>query len=256
MRIPFLPLCCVALAACAHDQPATTPLGSAQSIVEKAIIAHGGRHLHSSKVEFDFRGRHFVLTRREGLFSYERTYVDGSDHVREVLSNNGLVREINDEEVELTQESRRSLLTQINSVPYFALLPFNLGDPAVKKAYLGRSVIGSQPYHEIEVTFEEDGGGDDFEDRYVYWFHEEHHTMDFLAYTFRVGDGGTRFREAFNVRTVGGVRFADYHNYVSDELPGPDAPIERYDDVFQAGGVELLSEIILDQVSVTPLTSE
>lgn len=214
---------------------------------------HGGAVLQRATVTFDFREYHFVVTRNDGMFSYERTYVEDGDSLREVLTNLGVSREVNGEVVVLTEDDERSLRTPLNSVPYFALLPFNLIDPAVQARSLGKTTINGEPYHEIEVTFQEEGGGRDYQDRYVYWFHARDHTMDFLAYTFHTGDGGTRFREAYNVRTIQGVRFADYHNYTADALGSPDSPIETFDDLFQSGQVDLLSEINLENIIVEPL---
>ena len=76
----------------------------------------------------------------------------------------------------------------------------NLGDPAVQPRYLGVDTLQGEPYHEIEVTFRQDGGGRDYEDRFIYWIHPERHTMDYLAYGFHIDDGGARFREATQER--------------------------------------------------------
>ena len=222
-------------------------------IVEQAVAVHGGAVLQRAIVTFDFRDYHFVVTRDDGMFSYERTYVEDGDSLREVLTNHGVSREINGEAVVMTEEDERRLLTPLNSVPYFALLPLNLMDPAVQARSLGETTINGETYYEIEVTFQEGGGGRDYQDRYVYWFRRLDYTMDFLAYTFHTGDGGTRFREAYNVRTINGVRFADYHNYIADSLESPDSPIETFDDLFQSGQVDLLSDIDLENIIVEPL---
>lgn len=226
---------------------------SARTVIERAIEEHGGSHLQYARVTFDFRQYSFVVERRQGEYSYQRSYDQDGSRVLEILSNSGLTRRVDGEAVQLSPEEREDLMTPLNSVPYFALLPFNLQDAAVKAAYLGRSTVRGEPYDKIEVTFRQEGGGQDFEDRYVYWFHRDRHTMDYLAYTFHTGDGGTRFREAFNVRTIAGVRFADYHNYVSDSLPSPESAIERYDALFEQGAVRLLSEVLTENVTLTPL---
>ena len=229
------------------------PTSPARAIVDRAIDVHGGKTLTRARVQFDFRQYHFVVTRDNGVYSYERTYTDVQDTYKEVLDNDGVTRSVNGEEVELTGADERRLLAPLNSVPYFALLPFNLSDPAARPRILGTTVIGDEPYDKIEVTFSQVEGGNDFEDRFVYWFHRDRHTMDYLAYTFHTSGGGTRLREAYNVRRIGGVIFQDYHNYVSDSLSTPDSPIEQYDDLFKAGDVRLLSEIEVTDISVAPL---
>ncbi len=234
---------------------ACSPPPSARSIVQRAIEVHGGHRLMHARVSFDFREYRFTVTRQGGLYSYERAYLQNGSHIVERLSNTEVTRHVDGTIVPLTHEERRSMLTPLNSVPYFALLPFNLQDPAVQLAYLGGSTIRGAPYHEIEVTFRQEDGGRDFDDRFVYWFHKQTYTMDYLAYAFHTDDGGTRFREAFNVRTVAGVRFADYRNYISDTLGSPNSAIERYDTVFDQGAVSLLSNIVTENISVSPIAA-
>ena len=233
---------------------ACTPTSDAdpQAIVDRAMAAHGSENLDRAEVEFDFRDRHYVVTRDGGRFTYERTFTDstGAD-VRDVLTNDSLYREVNGARVDLTEEERLSAETGVNSVVYFALLPYFLNDPAVQKSYLGEATVEGEPYDKVEVTFQEEGGGQDYQDRYVYWFHRDNHTMDYLAYSFEVNGGGTRFRQAVNPRVVGGVRFADYLNGGADTLG---TPIHRYDEMLAAGEIDPISEIELKNIDVRPLT--
>lgn len=251
----FLPLLIVFIA-CESDEPLpeAPPENPAQTIVDQAIAEHGGAVLNHAIVEFDFREFHYTITRDGGMYRYERTFTDSTGAaIHDVLDNEGITRSINGEPVTLTPEETNRIATPLNSVPYFALLPYNLKDPAVQKRVLGEVVLAGEPYDKIEVTFQQAGGGRDFEDRFIYWFHRDHHTMDYLAYAFHVDDGGTRFREAYNVRTIGGVRFADYHNFVSDSLQAPGDPIERYDTLMEQTDLELLSDVVLENVMVRPL---
>lgn len=238
----------LALAACRNEP-------DPHAIVDAAIARHGGDVLEHAEVSFDLRGRHYIAQRNGGIFSYERFIYDSlsTDSMRiihDVLTNDGLYREVNGRHVELTEQERYSALGGVNSTIYFALLPFPLNDPAVIKRYLGETTIDGEPYHEIEVTFRQDGGGRDYEDRFVYWIHQEHDTMDYLAYDFITDGGGTRFRKAVNRRTIEGVRFTDYLNYTSPALPEPGTPIEHYDDLLQTDSLELVSEIRLENVEV------
>ena len=77
--------------------------------------------------------------------------------------------------------------------------------------------------------------------------------MDYLAYDFHINDGGTRFREAFNIRTIEGVRVSDFKNYKSDLLPQPGTPIEDYETLIDTDDLELLSEIKLENVQIRRL---
>ena len=233
----------VVLAACR-----TSP--DARAVVERAIDVHGGDVLQRSHVAFDFRDRRFEVTRDGGRFRYERTFDDSTGRVHDVMTNDTLYREVDGTAVPLDSALRRSVTSGLNSVVYFALLPFKLDDPAVRTRYLGPATIEGAPYHEVEVTFRQEGGGRDYQDRYVYWFHRDRHTMDYLAYSFQEDGGGTRFRQAFNPRTVGGVRVADYHNYTADTLG---TAIEHYDALVGTDALRHVSDVVLDNVRVRPL---
>ena len=152
-------------------------------------------------------------------------------------------------------ETRRAE-TAVNSVAYFALLPGLLRDPAVQMRSHGTETIRGEPYDRVEVTFAQEGGGRDYEDRYLYWFHADRHTMDYLAYSYVLGANetgpnatGSRFREVIRVQDVGGVRMQDYRNFTADV---GDA-LERYPALYEADSLRVVSEVVLDSIRVTPL---
>ncbi len=236
---------------------ACTSTPEVQRIVDRAIEAHGGAdRLDGTIIQFDFRDRRFTLQHDGGLFHYERTFPDSSVRIRDVMTNDGVYREIDGRRVELSESMRNSVLSGVNSVSYFVLLPFKLNDPAVRKRHLGTSTIAGEPYDKVEITFAEEGGGRDYRDRFVYWFHQDRHTMDYFAYDFEEDYGGTRFREAVRPRVVGGIRFVDHVNYTSDLFPAPGDSIEHYDRAFEDGEVRFVSEIIHENVSVEPIHSD
>lgn len=222
-----------------------------QRLIDACIEVHGGRRFTASVVDFDFRGRHFTVEHQSGFFSYTRTYTDSTGEVREMLNNDGLSREVNGVRVDLPEKARKGVASVINSVVYFALLPHKLNDPAVRKRYLGESVMKGERYHRVEVTFVEEGGGEDFHDVFIYWIHQQRHTMDYLAYTYHVNGGGTRFREAVNVRTVAGLRLADYYNY---KAASEETPLDAYEGLFQRGELAKVSDVNLEnhQVRLIP----
>lgn len=88
----------------------------------------------------------------------------------------------------------RAAETQLNSVVYFALLPYNLADPAVRLRRLDDAAFDHRVHHTVEVTFAKDGGGRDHDDRFVFWFEQRTGRLRALAYAFHTGEGGTRFR--------------------------------------------------------------
>lgn len=219
------------------------------SLIQLMLQAHGSHIVGQSSISFDFRGRSYRSQRNGGAFQYERQFADSSGAVvRDVLTNNGLFREMDGERQPLTPKDSTAYAGSVNSVIYFALLPYFLQDKAVNAAYAGEAVLKGEPYHKIKVTFAEEGGGEDHEDVYVYWMHQQQHTMDYLAYSYVVNGGGARFREAYNVRSIEGLRIADYHNY-KPMLDTRDVMV--FDSLFEAGQMELLSEIEIRQITLS-----
>ena len=238
-------ICSVFCSGCKESKEELT----ADEIIEKAIERHGGARYDNMEVEFDFRNRHFRAKISEGAYVYERTFKSKEGMVTDVWSNNEFKRMINDKEIRLASENRKTYQTATNSVIYFALLPFNLDDPIVNRQLMRSVEIKGQPYHKVEITFSENGGGEDFENVYIYWIHKEEFTIDYLAYGFYVNGGGVRFREAYNAREVEGIRFQDYRNYTINK----DFPVQELDYAYETGQLELVSEIRLDNVEVDRL---
>lgn len=249
------------LASCADPQPAppSSPSRSAVSgtgaeadttargILAATIAHHGGERYRDAVVEFDFRDRHFTLTLNGSQYRYERTYTnEAGQSVREWFDGAETIRLVDGDPVQLTADEDLSLTGTLNSVAYFALLPHSLLGPAVKHRYLTETSIGGEPYHEIEVTFQQEGGGRDWQDRFVYWIHARRRTMDYLAYRFYVDGGGTRFRVATNPRVINGLRLQDYHNLTAPEP----VDIADYETLYEAGQVESFSDILLEDVRV------
>jgi hypothetical protein len=234
------------LIACSNQET----VQEAQRIIDRAIAVHGGDRYLRSEITFTFRDIHYLARRENGLYSYERRFTDERGNIHDVYNNTGFNRTINGEPEPLDEEYAGRYRRSVNSVIYFALLPYALNDPAVRKTYLGREIIGNSDYHKIEVTFEQESGGLDFEDVFVYWIHPETYTMDYLAYEYFTDGGGIRFREALNPRVIGGIRFADYNNYRPVSETGT-----VYDTgaAFEEGRLELVSFISLENIRVEGL---
>lgn len=221
----------------------------AQEIVDRAIRLHGGDRFESSKVEFDFRGDHYEVWRDGGTFRYTRSYTDSSGYVVEAMTNDRFTRTVDGEPYEMTEREYLLYTEQVNANVYFTFLPHKLNDPAVIKKLLDPATIEDEPYNTVEITFEQEGGGRDWQDRFLFWFHEGDGTMDYFAYYY-TPNGTSRFRKLINERTIGGIVFADHLNYNADSLgynlePAPAA--------FEAGELPLTSEVILENIRVTPI---
>jgi hypothetical protein len=220
----------------------------AGAIVQKCIETHGGDLYDNSVIDFDFRGRHYRLERNQGNFTYHRIFTDSAGTYHDILTNEDFHRTLNDSTVTLTAEWIRRYSNSVNSVAYFALLPFGLNDPAVNKNLMGEEEIDGNHYYKIRVTFNRDGGGEDFEDVFVYWINKSNFMMDFFGYSYQTDGGGIRFREAANVREVSGIIFSDYINYKGKD---DDTDVGGLAGKFKKGALEKMSEIRLENLTVS-----
>jgi hypothetical protein len=216
-------------------------------IIDKAIEVHGGEKFTESRIEFDFRGRHYVAERKKGLFSYERIFKDSTDIIHDFLTNDGFRREINGTIVNVVDSMAAKYTRSVNSTIYFACLPYGLNDDAVKKKLLGETIIDKEPYYKIEVTFESKGGGEDFNDVFHYWIHQKNYTMDYLSYLYYTDEGGIRFRKAIKKHKVGGLILQDYINYQpQDSL----ATLDMMEELYKQNKLVELSKIEITNVVV------
>ncbi|MEX1238737.1 MAG: DUF6503 family protein [Cyclobacteriaceae bacterium] len=236
----FFALSAAILYSCGDSKP--------QRIVDNGIEAHGGGAYRSFHLEFDFRDRHYTASRKGGLFTYTREFTDTTGVIKDVLNNDGLTRFRNGAVLDITDERKQAFTRSVNSVIYFALLPFGLNDDAVNKQWVKEAIIKNEPYDVVRVTFDQGGGGEDHSDVFLYWFHQQKHTMDYFAYSYETEGGGLRFREAFNPRTVGGILWQDYVNYKPADESVPPADLEP---MFVSGSLEKLSEIKMENVKVS-----
>lgn len=221
---------------------------SADTMIQKSMEDSGVNKLNSSILSFDFRDIHYVAIRANGSYEFQRIQKDSSNVVRDILNNKGFERFINDSLVVVPDSMATKYASSVNSVHYFAVLPYSLDGKAVNKTYLGDVKIKDKTYYKIKVTFNEDGGGEDFDDVFIYWIHSENSKIDYLAYSFKEDDGiGLRFREAYNERYINGVRFVDYNNFKPKDKT---SKLENLDVLFNENQLELLSKIELENISL------
>ena len=220
----------------------------AEKIVDRSIEAHGGDRYIKAQISFDFRDIHYEIFKGEASFEYSRKFEDSTGVVYDVLNNDGFRRTVNDVLIDtLTDERVGAFSRSVNSVAYFAYLPYGLNDAAAKKTYIGESELKGKNYHLIKVTFGEEGGGEDFDDIFLYWIDQENYFVDFIAYSYHTDGGGVRMREVSNVVEVGGIRF---QNYLNLKPMDNDTPVEKMEELYISGDLELLSEINLENIVV------
>jgi hypothetical protein len=222
---------------------------TAQNIVDESIEVSGGERYRNSHISFDFRDRSYVLDQEDGQRIMRRIYKTDSSTTVDIKSPGKFQRFVNDSLIVLGDTMAAKYANSVNSVHYFAYLPYGLNDRAVNKKLLGTAVIKGKAYFKIKVTFDKEGGGDDHDDTYVYWFNKKTMKPDYFAYEFQTDGGGMRLREAYNERYVNGIRFVDYHNFQTTDL---NTPIWKIDSLFEANKLKLLSNIELKNIIVRP----
>tara|TARA_R110002012_G_scaffold42418_3_gene115397 strand:- start:27042 stop:27821 length:780 start_codon:yes stop_codon:yes gene_type:complete len=223
---------------------------TAQEIIDNSIADSGGKQFDNRKVSFDFRDKSYVSENVDGLRVFTRISDLDTTTITDVKRGDDFERYINDSLVVVPDTMAVKYANSINSVHYFVRLPYGLNDAAVNKELLGKETIEDKEYYKVKVTFDQQGGGDDFEDTYLYWFDLKTFKPYYLAYDFHVDGGGQRFRKAYNERYVNGIRFVDYENYKpKDDSSGIFEIGQRYNE----GELELLSKIELNNITVTPL---
>ena len=222
----------------------------ADGIIDKAIEVSGGDIFSNSIIDFDFRNRHYKAFRNNGLFEFEREFQDTLGTFKDVLSNSGYERFLNNEPYQVHDTMSVKYARSINSVHYFSILPYGLNDESVNKTYLEKVTIKDQEYHKIKVTFSENGGGEDYDDVFLYYINTNSSKLDYFSYLYYVDGGGIRFREAYNERYVKGLRFVDYKNFKPEQ---EDADLNILDSLYQIEELKLLSKIELENISVKQL---
>ncbi len=248
----FLALCLpLAIAACS-EPPARGPSGEAEAValVRATQEAHGSDALEGATLHFTFRGDAFTAMRDGGRFRYTRTTRDErAREVVDVLDNSGLSRTVNGDDAPIPASEVGSLTTAVNSVVYFATLPAPLSDAAVQARALGPDSVAGQPYDRLEITFAQEGGGNDWEDRYIYWVHPERRTLDYIAYSYELAEGasgandtGHRFRRVIGTGDASGFRTQDYANMTADSI----STLEEYPAALARGATREVSQVLTE----------
>lgn len=247
-------LFCLLLIACTSPEEKKSvqpPKSKAQEVVDNAIAFHGMAGLDNAQFSLTFREMDYTYKNENGVYEYSRTQTDSTGAIIiDRMNNDRLVRTIDGEVTDITEERRAAFTRSVNSVIYFFRLPFGLNDPAVIKEYIGEAEVGGKHYHEVKVTFEQEGGGEDFDDVFLYWFDKEDYSMDYMAYLYHTDGGGMRFREAINPRKVEGMLIQDYINLKPER---EDIDIMTIDELYNEGKLIELSRIINEKVEIQVL---
>ena len=199
--------------------------------IAKANTAHGTDLLSATSFSFQFREYRYAYSKYNGQKVYSRSRVTEAGILIDSLVNDrDFYRWIGEEKVSLPDSLSQKYKESLNSVLYFVQLPKVLKDPAVVAEYMGKTNIKGEPYIALKVSFQQAGGGVDFQDEYRYWIHEEKQLIDYLAYRFYTNGGGTRFRAVMHRERHTGFVLQDYENYKANEkFPALDDLPRRYE---------------------------
>lgn len=223
-------------------KPSETKL-TAQQIIDKTILYSGADKVANSEITFKFRDKAYFAYRENGEYKLIREF----DSIIDGLTNDGFKRFVHLKEQELSDKEISSYSNSVNSVHYFSVLPFGLNDKAVRKKLLPSSTVKNKEYYKIEITFSEDGGGEDFEDVFIYWIGKEDFLIDYLAYSYHTNEGGKRFRVLKEQCSKNGIRFVDYHNY---KPLNKEVNLVDLDKAFEDNQLKKVSEIVLKDIEV------
>jgi hypothetical protein len=223
---------------------------TAQQIIDKTIQFSGADKVSNSEITFKFRDNLYAAVRENGTFQLFRTYKKDAQLIEDVVKNNGYEKLVNSQPVKVADSMVSRYSNSINSVHYFSVLPFGLNDAAVHKKLLKPVSLKGKEYYKIEITFSKEGGGDDFDDVFIYWIGTHDFLVDYLAYSYHTNGGGKRFRVLKEQCIKNGIRFVDYHNY---KPLNKSVSLIDMDQAFENNALVKVSEIVLKDIEVTLL---
>lgn len=216
----------------------------AEKLLSQTIQAHGGDLYDIAHYSFVFRENIYTFKNDGSTYEYTKTSKEKTSVTKDILANGAFSRTVNGASITLPEKDIESAKGAINSVIYFATLPHKLNDSSVNKRYVGETTIKGENYHILEITFKQEGGGEDYDDTYYYWIDSSTKKIDYLAYNYKVNKGGVRFRSAYNRSVIDGITFQDYINYeVALGTPLKDIPT-----LFEAGKLKELSRIETEDI--------
>ena len=220
-------------------------------IIDQAIQAMGGDILDQAEITFDFRDQTLSYYADKGNYRYTRVFTDKAGQiVTDTLTNHDFIRYTDGKRLDLSDERKSTLQGGVNSIIYFAFLPFKLNDPSAINEYVSRVAIQGKTYEKIKVSFHNEQGNAAHNDVYYYYFDPEDLSLDYFAYKFQEDGGGIRFRSGYNERSVDGLTIRDYINYMADPDSVEFSTIEKF---YNQDQLQELSRIELRNVEVKDL---
>ncbi len=223
-------------------------------IVDKAIEFHGGDLYESSVISLRVESLSggFDLTAKLGeQFAYTVSGEVGREekYLRKVNYTNDSVQEWRDGvEQQLDEQTAQRARDFVNARAYFPFLPYGLNGDNVFKEDLGLETWEGRQLHKVRVSFRA-GTSTDADDTYMYWFDPETGRVEALAYDFKVGNGGLRFRKPIAYQKVGGILYSDQENYA---VNGQGFSVDLLTPEYIRNEMKLLSTVRISNIKVEP----
>ena len=211
-----------------------------QYIIDQSLKAHGSKVFDQSIIEFKIGNRFYKSTRSQGQFRYERFWDSIGVTIHDDLTNNGLVRQIDQTEIILDTKKIDNYSSSLRLTMYHFALPFGFNDPAVIKTYLGEVILMEEPYHKIKISFKLNPNDRTIHDNvYIAWIHKKKFTMDYLAYVLKEPeDKATHFMQVVVAQKIESFRVQDYKVF----KPTQDSLFTRPEDLDQTWAANQLME--------------
>lgn len=224
------------------EQPRT--LDPAIAMVRRTVASHGGMAYENAHYAFVFRDKTYTFQNDGNNYVYTVTYEKDGQKVVDRLDNGVISRTIEGKPTELSPKEAAVATEALNSVIYFATLPHKLSDAAVIAVVAGKEMVKERGYTMLKINFQQEGGGVDHEDNFMYWLNSTTGRVDYLAYDYKTNGGGVRFRSAYNPRVIDGILFQDYVNYKAPV----GTPLSQLAKLYEAGELEELSRIETEDI--------
>jgi hypothetical protein len=207
------------------------------TIIHNCRNVYGSELIDENRITFQLRNYNYIWDYTDAGRLQQRSTIDTLENtITDIWIGDNFYRLKNKDTLEITPEAINKYKNSINSVFYFAFLPKSLTDEAVHATLLGEVEIKENTYYKIKVTFSEEGGGEDYEDIFLFWIHKNNYKLDYLAYQYFTEGGGMRFRATSNHHKLGDIILQDYNNY---------KPQDYFDDFLSIDSLFMKDELIL-----------
>lgn len=220
------------------QQTVTTP--DAKQLLDVAVEKAGGDLFYNAEITFRHQGIAYKSHRTDAVFSLQRFLPDTLRTV-DLLSNGGMVRLQNSEQVPLDSVQTKNYGAAIEKIHFLATAPFGYLNKTDSLDYMGEVVLADKGYHKV---FQQRENGETL----VYWLATENLEMHYLAHRLQTDRMQLRFLEVIQPTTIEGIRFKNYRAYRPKDAQ---TALTDLDQAFEAAAMHRLSDVVFQNIAVT-----